>query len=394
MPDPGDPPADVPSVEADSLTAFLRSVDGVTVLDVRNRDEYEQWRLTGDGVETVQVPYYQVLAAKANDGLPALFDDLGIDVETPVLAVCGRGDASANVAFHLNDAGFDARNLAGGMDAWARVYESVEVTRTGLDDGTVLQYHRPATGCVAYLVLSDGEAAAVDPLRAFADRYAADVSARGADLTYVLDTHLHADHLSGVRRVVRETGATPVVPAGTVDRGLEYEVSSIADGGTLDVGALELEAVSLPGHTSDSTGYRVGDVLLTGDTLFLHSVGRPDLESGAAGVESLARSLYETLTDRIGAMDASTVVAPGHVAELPVPSDEGSYTARLGRLRERLDALSMDESTFVEYVGSNLPDRPANYERIVAVNRGLVSVDDDEAADIELGPNNCAVSPT
>lgn len=394
MTDSDDPPADVPSVEADALAAFLRSADEVTVLDVRNRDEYEQWRLAGDGVETVQVPYYQVLAAKANDDLPALFEDLGVDVERPVLAVCGRGDASANVAYHLNEAGFDASNLAGGMDAWARVYEAVEVTRAGLDDGTVLQYHRPATGCLAYLVLSDGEAAVLDPLRAFADRYAADASARGADLTYVLDTHLHADHLSGVRRVARETEATPVLPAGTVERRLEYEVTPIGDGETLDVGALQLEAVSLPGHTSDSTGYRVGDVLFTGDTLFLHSVGRPDLEAGAAGVESLARSLYETLTGRIGAMDASTVVAPGHVAEIPVPSDEGSYTARLGRLRDRLEALSMDESAFVEYVGSNLPERPANYERIVAVNRGLESVADDEAADIELGPNNCAVSPT
>jgi glyoxylase-like metal-dependent hydrolase (beta-lactamase superfamily II) len=387
-----DLPDDVPSIDPETLWGRLRSDEPLTVVDLRDRDEFEQWRLEGPAVESVQLPYYRVLAAKANDELPALFADLGIERDAAIVAVCGRGDASQDVAADLDAAGYDARNLAGGMDAWAQVYRAREVTAATLDDGSLVQYHRPSTGCLSYLVVSEGEAAVVDPLRAFADRYAADAAARGATLVAAVDTHLHSDHLSGVRAVADATGATPVYPAASVERGLVDDVQTVADGDSLAVGGLTLDAVHVPGHTTDSTGFRVGDVFLSGDTLFLDGVGRPDLEAGTDRAATLARSLHETLADRVLSMPAATLVAPGHVGTAAVPSADGGFVASLATLRDRLDALAMDESTFVEYVLRNLPPRPANDETILSVNMGLESVDEETAFELELGPNNCAVS--
>jgi hypothetical protein len=91
-------------------------------------------------------------------------------------------------------------------------------------------------------------------------------------------------------------------------------------------------------------------------------------------------------------MPAATLVAPGHLGRAAVPSADGSFVASLATLQDRLDALEMDESTFVEYVLGNLPPRPANDETILSVNMGLESVDEETAFELELGPNNCAVS--
>jgi len=93
------------------------------------------------------------------------------------------------------------------------------------------------------------------------------------------------------------------------------------------------------------------------------------------------------------ALPEDTLVTPGHHAETVDPADDGTYTARLGELRERLPALKLDRETFVERIRGDIPPRPANFERIVAINLGTDSADDDTAFELELGPNNCAAAP-
>jgi glyoxylase-like metal-dependent hydrolase (beta-lactamase superfamily II) len=140
------------------------------------------------------------------------------------------------------------------------------------------------------------------------------------------------------------------------------------------------------------TSYRVDEFLFTGDGLFTESVARPDLEDGDEGAPDAAAMLYETLQERVLTLPDETVVAPAHFSDAATPAEDGSYTATLGELRSRMDALSMDREDFVEYILSDMPPRPANYEDIIATNMGHQSADDDEAFELELGPNNCAAS--
>jgi len=358
----------------------LADGDPLTLLDIRNRTEIERWRIEAPNYH--HVPYMKFVAAGVTGDVADLLPD---DLREPVVVVCPRGEASAEVADQLVAAGVDAENLAGGMEAWARLYDRVELASEG--GATVYQYHRPASGCLGYAVVADGEMVVVDPLRAFADRYVEDARELGVTLTAAVDTHLHADHVSGVRALATASGATPVLPAATVDRGVADadDFETIADGDRLPVGDASLDAVSLPGHTTGMTGFRVGSVLLAGDSLFLDGVARPDLQEDA-DPEAQARTLYATLTERLAAFDDDTRIAPGHV---DAGVDSAPHVARLGTLRERLAAFGADEAAFVERV-TRVGADPANAERIVAINRGQESVDDETAFELELGPNNCA----
>ncbi len=388
--DADEPTAETPSIDPETLAERLRAGDDLTVLDVRDRDEFERWHLEGEGVEAVQIPHMKFVQAEATGGVT----DLVSDLEEPILAVCGRGEASAHAVSLLRDAGIDAANLAGGMDAWADLYVARELETDA--PATVVQYDRPSSGCLAYAVYSGGEAAVIDPLRAFADRYAADADERDATIEYAVDTHVHADHVSGVRPLADRTDAAPVVPADATDRGLAFEAATVADGDELRVGDATLSVVATPGHTSESVSLRLeGEgpgVLFTGDALFLEGVGRPDLERGDDGAAAAAEALYETLRDRILEYPDETTIAPGHYSDAARPRGDGTYAARLGQLRDRLAALSMDEAEFVARATDDLPPRPANYERIVATNLGDEAVDDETAFELELGPNNCAVA--
>ncbi|QLK25024.1 MBL fold metallo-hydrolase [Natrinema zhouii] len=383
---PSDEADESPSIAPEALADRLRSGDELTVLDVRDRDEFERWHLEGEGVDAVQIPHVRFIQAQATGDV----DELAADLEEPILAVCGRGEASAHAVGLLREAGIDAANLAGGMDAWADLYVARELDVDA--PATVVQYDRPSSGCLAYAIYSDGEAAVIDPLRAFTDRYVDDAADRNATIRYAIDTHVHADHVSGVRALAERTDAAAVVPEGATDRGLAFDATTIGDGDEVQVGDATLAAVATPGHTTESLSYRLDDLLFTGDTLFLEGVGRPDLERGDDGAADAARRLYETLQDRLLELPDDAIIAPGHYSDAADPRDNGTFVARMGALRDRVGALSLDEDGFVERVTNDLPPRPLNHERIVAVNLGLEDVDGETAFELELGPNNCAVA--
>jgi glyoxylase-like metal-dependent hydrolase (beta-lactamase superfamily II) len=127
-----------------------------------------------------------------------------------VVTVCGTGKISRESARHLRRKGVEARNLASGMEAWAELSAATELSTDA--DATIVQFRRPSSGCLSYLVVDGDDAAVVDPLLAFTDEYVAAAGEYGGDLTYAIDTHVHADHISGVRTLAEETDATPVVP--------------------------------------------------------------------------------------------------------------------------------------------------------------------------------------
>jgi glyoxylase-like metal-dependent hydrolase (beta-lactamase superfamily II) len=415
------PDVDVESVEPESLKDRIDAGEDVTLLDARMHSEYEEWRIDGENVTSINVPYFEFLEDEIDEDVLEQIPD---DREVTVL--CAKGGASEYVAGTLAERGYDVNHLEDGMNGWASIYEAVEVERyDGI--GTLLQYQRPSSGCLGYLLYDDGEAAIVDPLRAFTDRYLEDADELGVDLKYALDTHIHADHISGVRDLDAED-VEGVIPEAAVDRGVTYaaerssassasqarqdadELTTAEDGDTFQVGDATIEAVYTPGHTTGMTSYLVDDSLLaTGDGLFIESVARPDLEEGDEGAPDAARMLYESLQERVLTLPDDTLIGGAHFSDVDTsqgdvsgnqtqsddaaePADDGTYTAPIGELVAEMDALTMDEDEFVELVLSDMPPRPANYEDIIATNLGQNPVDDEEAFTLELGPNNCAAS--
>ncbi|WP_416839677.1 MBL fold metallo-hydrolase [Haloferax sp. DFSO52] len=378
----------------DELAARLRQGDPTTILDVRNRDEFDQWHIDGSAVAATQIPAIRFTQAEVLGTVSDLAAQFRERPE-PVVTVCAEGRASDHIADLLTDAGVVAENLEFGMEGWARVYRATSIDHS---DATVIQYDRPSSGCLGYMVVSGSEAVVIDPLRAFADRYVDDAKDYGATIVAALDTHVHADHVSGVRAVADRTGATVILPAGATDRGLSFDARLVEDGASIAVGATELRAVHAPGHTSEMTAYRLGDLLFVGDSLFLESVARPDLEEGDTGAPAAARRLYETVIDgdtafdRDAAFDGDVRIAPGHYSD-PMSADaDGAFVDTLEHIRTRLDAFSMTIDEFVEFVLADMPPQPTNYERIIATNLGIEQLDDAEAFEVELGPNNCAAT--
>jgi glyoxylase-like metal-dependent hydrolase (beta-lactamase superfamily II) len=382
------PDAEVESIEPAQLKDRIDSGEELTLLDARMQSDYEEWRIDDENVTSINVPYFHFL----EDDIDAdVLDQIPDDREVTVL--CAKGGASEFVAGTLVERGYDVNHLEDGMNGWASIYETVEVTDYD-GAGTLLQYQRPSSGCLGYLLYDDGDAAIIDPLRAFTDRYLADAAELGVDLQYALDTHVHADHISGIRALDDE-GVEGVIPEAAVDRGVTYadELTTAEDGDTFEVGDATIETVATPGHTTGMTSYLVdGSLLATGDGLFIESVARPDLEEGDEGAPEAARMLYESLQERVLTLPDDTLIGGAHFSDAAEPAADGTYTAPIGELVAEMDALTMDEQAFVDLILSDMPPRPANYEDIIATNLGQNAVDDEEAFTLELGPNNCAAS--
>ncbi|CDK37844.1 MBL fold metallo-hydrolase [Halorubrum sp. AJ67] len=382
------PDAEVASVEPETLKDRIDAGNDVTLLDTRMSSDYEEWRIDGENVTSINVPYFEFLEDDIDDDV---LDRIPDDREVTVL--CAKGGASEYVAGTLVERGYEVDHLEDGMNGWASIYETVEVS--GYDGaGTLLQYQRPSSGCLGYLLYDDGEAAIVDPLRAFTDRYLDDADELGVDLKYALDTHVHADHISGVRDL-DTAGVEGVIPEAAVDRGVTYadDLTNAADGDTFEIGDATIETVHTPGHTTGMTSYLVdGSLLATGDGLFVESVARPDLEEGDEGAPDAARMLYESLQERVLTLPDDTLIGGAHFSDAAETAADGTYTATIGELVDEMDALTTDEDDFVDLILSDMPPRPANYEDIIATNLGQNVVDDEEAFTLELGPNNCAAS--
>ena len=375
-----------PAITPRELYDRIEAGEPARILDIRDRTAVEQWQITGDSVTFTFLPRSKVLQAKAIGTVDGLVGE--IDGEGPITVVCAEGRASAEVADFLTEAGHDAQNLAEGMEGWADLYVGTELETQGV---RIVQYRRPSSGCLAYLIVSDGEAAVVDPLAAFTDRYVADATGFDAEIEYVIDTHVHADHVSGLRELAAETGATPLMSPEARERGVGFETETITDGETLTVGEATIEAMAAPGHTTGMTALVVDGVLLSGDSLFVESVARPDLEREDAGAADLAHELYVTLTEQFGLLPDDVLVAPGHYSEAAEQATDGTYSATLGELRGELWTFETTEAAFVERILADLPPRPANYERLIAINLGQQEQTED-ALELELGPNNCAAT--
>ncbi len=221
-------------------------------------------------------------------------------------------------------------------------------------------------GCGSYLVGDPavGEAVVVDPAFAI-EPYLEAAEREGVRIVRVLETHTHADHLSGHGRFALEHGLPVAIhPLARP----EYPFEPLEDGQVVRVGAVEIRVLHTPGHRPEHCAFLVGgELVLTGDSLFVGEAARPDLAVEArAGAADLFRSLR-----RLAALPAATAVYPGHVSgSLCGARMREDRSTSIGRERHTNHALRSGESAFVEESASIALPRPPTTERLVALNRG------------------------
>lgn len=293
------------------------------------------------------------------------------------------------VAEMLAEKGLDVSYLEGGMKAWSEHMEPVKVGELS-NGGEMYQFVRLGKGCLSYMVVSGGEAAVIDATR-MTDIFTGFAKEKGVKITHVLDTHLHADHISGGRAIAKETGGTYWLPpkdAGEV----VFDYQPLNDNDEITIGniSINIHALYSPGHTIGSTSFVVdGKYLLTGDILFIDSIGRPDL---AGLADDWVGDLRETLYKRYRELSEELIVLPAHFMIIEELNDDGSVAEKLGTLFAENHGLNIeDEEKFRKIVTENLPPQPNAYKEIRQTNMGKITPDEDTQREMEIGPNRCAV---
>ncbi|MDH5638599.1 MAG: MBL fold metallo-hydrolase [Nitrospinota bacterium] len=370
-------------ITTNQLLTKMREAGGAPlfIVDVRNEDDYDAWKIEDVKTPaTINLPYIDFIEEpeQMTEKVPN---------DKQVVVLCGKGGASDYVADILRKSGRDAVNVAGGMKSWGNLYHSETVYENG--DTRVIQVNRVGKGCLSYILISGKEAAVVDPARHI-DQYLDFLKENNLTLKLVFDTHIHADHLSGGVRLAEATGAEYLLNKEDAP-GAVMKFRSLEDGMEFNIGSTRLKIVALgaPGHTPGSTIIVFDDKLLfSGDTLFVSSMGRPDLGGQAA---KWVKDLYQTIQG-LQKFGDDFLILPTHTSGPEEWDDKGIVMATLGRIRAGNPLMNIsDEKDFSARVLAHLPEQPDTYDKMRKANIGATAPTEEEMEQWELGKNRCAI---
>jgi len=237
------------------------------------------------------------------------------------------------------------------------------------------------TACASYLFgcLTERKLAVVDPHEALVDAYRDEAERAGAPIVAVLETHVQADHVSGLPTLVEATGATPYLPA---QAGVEFEHEELEDGAELALGNTRVRALATPGHAPAHNAYVVADrrrgdsepwLVFTGDSLLVGDVGRPDLHAQGEP-EALARDLHASMRRLLELPDGVLVLPSHYGGSVCGRSLSGNPFSTIGFERGHNRALATaDVEAFVRELLVDVPPPPADQAAIVTANRAGIA---------------------
>lgn len=356
------------------------------ILDVRNQDEFDAWQVEGPKpVPTRNLPVWMAVEE---------VEDLAKELPDNTVVICAHGNGSDLLLDMLADEGKAARSLEGGTQAWSWLL--VPKRLPDLPDSLVgWQVQRPSKACLSYVIGAPGKnAIVVDPAR-FPQDYIDLVASEGMAITNVIDTHIHADHISGGPELAEKVGATYHVPVEDTGKApTPFANVPLEDGQEIDLGDETVHVLSIktPGHTPGSTCISLpGSFLITGDTVFVRGIGRPDLTGRA---EELATDLFHTVHERLQLLDPQTMVLPAHWSFESEVGDDGLVRTPLGEIFQSTLLSQTELTEFIEQIITSLPAAPDTYDTIRLVNSGREQATEEELEILEIGKNQCAASTT
>jgi len=369
-------------INAQELHQRINGTGGAFILDVRNEEDFANWKIEGHHVRSVNIPYFSFLEEDE-----AVMEPLPKDEE--MVVVCAKGGSAQFVAEMLDAKGYRAAVLQDGMLAWSQFYHPTQVAAN--EKFQVLQINRLSKGCLSYAIISGGQAMIIDPSHRI-EEYIRLAEQHRFTISHVVDSHLHADHISGGAALAARTGAVYLISSGEV-KGTNLHYEPLENHASIRISQVDVEVLALPtpGHTPGSTSFLVdGKYLMSGDTIFVGGLGRPDLGGKA---EEWAHDLYDTLFRRINTLPDDVFVLPAHYSDISEMNGDGIVGRALGDIRERNAIMrNEDRDTFTEQVaGAASTEKPPNFEDIIAINRGELQVEPSRAVELEIGPNRCAL---
>ena len=361
-------------IDVAALSSWFENPQNFNILDIRPTSERKEWYIPG----SVHVDVYEDLKERN----PRLLENLEIDEGIPVVVVCNSGNLSRFAAEILGQRGFDAYSLAGGMKAWNYAFDAVTMS---FDEYKIIQVRRVAKSCLSYMVGSAGKAivfdASLDP-----SVYVKIAASEGWEILYVTDTHIHADYVSRTRELAKITGSVHFM---NNKAQVAFPFQPLMPDEILHIGNIEIKVIFTPGHTRESTSFLIRDkVLLTGDTLFLDGIGRPDLNANEEALRKKTLDLYRSL-QLISTLNSNTLILPAHHAQ-PIKMGQIFLADKLGSLKNTISTLSMGMDEFLGRVIENLPPPPDNYLTISEINKSGEKYDLN-LSDLEAGSNRCSL---
>ena len=360
------------------------------LIDTRSESDYDEWHIN----EAINIPY-----SEENGSLDEFISSEKFDTGDQIITVCAKGVTSAALAEKLESKGFsDVKTIKGGLRAWSGLYNRVPIS-TEDDDLVIVQLQRRAKGCLGYVVGSkkSGKAAAVDVSR-YTKEFIDTATDLGFKITHVLDTHVHADQISGGRVRATKLGVYYFLGSDVNKRDSDFDYVPVESNQVLEVGNHQIKAIHTPGHTTEMTSWLIEtEALISGDSLFVDSIGRTELEF-EEDAERGAVLQYRSLLEKVLSLPDRTKILPGHFS-VSDSGESGGVTpgtpifSTIGYLRKNNKALQMEKGEFVDYMFKNVPTKPPNYEEVIGINLGKRERgSEEEEIELELGPNRCAAS--
>jgi glyoxylase-like metal-dependent hydrolase (beta-lactamase superfamily II) len=370
---------------APALFNELETEQDIAVLDVRNEKDFARFHIeSSNPFKLLNISYYTFMETE-EEAVAAVPRSSGLRI------ICAKEGSAKYVADILDKHGFtNVAYLAGGIKSWGNMLVPKLVAA---DQGYELhQFIRPGKASCSYGLICGKEMMLFDPSRNV-DFYLAFAEEKGAAITKIFETHLQADYISGSSQLLEQCGA--VLHANAEDfGGSQLPFVPLADGEfhNFTNSGPQVQAIFTPGHTPGSTSYIIDDkYLLSGDTVFLSSVGRPDLGGQA---EAWAVRLYATISRILRDFDRSLQVLPGHYMNWQEADARAVFTAALAEVIERNKHIYSiaTETDFIQFIKENIRQQPEEYARIRLINAGREQVSPEEADLLDLGKNECAAT--
>ena len=355
------------------------------LLDVRVNEQFDQFKVEGPFLsDMANVPYVEFVEHEDESVAK-------VPRAEKVRIVCAKEGSAKYVAEILVNHGFkDVRYLEGGIKNWGNMLAPELVAS---DDGYKLyQFIRPGKASCSYALIYNDEMVLFDPSRnvEFYQRFAEN---NGARIVKSCETHLQADYISGSKQIAADFGAHILGHENDFkeatfkyEKIVDEQVYSFSKGGP------EIKALHMPGHTPGSTSYLIDNkYLISGDTVFILSIGRPDLGGKA---EEWSKFLYHTLKTKIAGLNDDLIILPGHYMDWSEANPSRIFLDTLGNIKNNNSGIYgiSTEQEFIDFIKDNMRPQPEVYAEVRKVNAGLLEVDAEEQEIMDLGKNECAAS--
>jgi glyoxylase-like metal-dependent hydrolase (beta-lactamase superfamily II)/rhodanese-related sulfurtransferase len=395
-------------IKPDNLKKRIDKGEDIFILDVRTPEEHKSWKISYDR--------YQDSSVIPIDALSSADSLKQIPKEKEIVTFCGHGNRSMAAAKVLSELGYNAKSIVGGLDGWNSVYDIASISDRD-SSVRIWQIRRISKGCMSYMVASAHDKS-IDATCEIDKAISKIVNENDLHITKLIDTHMHADHLSGTTRLAKKYGADVYISSleeYNTKNGTEVMTFKlIRDGNIIQIGdGIVLEAIHTPGHTNGSMSFRLqneinktktktttnnsnnvdkdnnnhNNYLFTGDTLFVDGIGRPDLHNKA---EEFTRNLFNTYHQKILNLPDETIILPAHFGSSFEHQKLISNT--INSIKQKMSLMSASEAEFIKFVTASTPAaQPMNYEEIININKNMILCDTIEQKDIEAGPNACGI---